>query len=81
LWQTKVILTKSPQNIDAITATKDFDMLVKSKKEIITDKKSVIKKFFNNKLLIKFGKCRKENTKLSQVKNPNNSPSYIMLLV
>lgn len=75
------MLTRSPQNIDAITATKDFDILVRSKKEVITDKKSVIKKFFNNKFLIKFGRCRKEKTKLSQVKSPNNSPSYMIFLV
>lgn len=81
LYRISVILTSRPQTIAAITATNDLDMLVNSKNEITTEMKSVIKKFFSNSFFIILGKCIKEKTKLSQVKNPSNSPSYIMLLV
>lgn len=48
--------TSSPQNIDAITATKDLDILVSKKKEVNTERMSVIRKFFNNKTFIILGK-------------------------
>jgi hypothetical protein len=58
-----VILTRSPHNIAAITATIDLEMPVKRKKEIITDKQSVRNGFLNKNLFTTVGKCRKEKTK------------------
>lgn len=41
LYIIKDILTNNPQNIEAITATKDLDILVKRKKDVNTDSMSV----------------------------------------
>lgn len=71
--------TSNPQNIDAITATKDLLILVSNKKEVNTERMSVTTKFFKSNLFITLGKCRNEKTKLSQVKNPNNNPSYTLI--
>ena len=69
-----------PQNIEAITATIDFEILVNKKNEVITESISVIKKFLRSSLFTKEGKCTNDITKLSQVKKPNNNPSYMLLL-
>lgn len=79
LYIIKVILTNKPQNIEAITATKDLDILVNKRKEVKTDKKSVKTKCLSKNLFIKLGKCLKDNKKLNQVKNPKNNPSYILV--
>lgn len=42
--------------MDAITATKDLDILVSKKKEVNTERISVIRKFFNSNLFIILGK-------------------------
>ena len=79
LYIIKVILTNKPQNMEAITATKDLDILVNNKKEVKTERKSVKTKCFSRNLFIKLGKCLKESKKLSHVRNPNNNPSYILI--
>ena len=57
------MLTNNPQSIAAITATIDFEIPVKRKKEIITDKQSVRNGFLNKRFFILVGKCKKEKTK------------------
>ena len=57
------MLTNNPHSIAAITATIDFDIPVRRKKEIITDRQSVRNGFLNKSCLILVGKCKKEKTK------------------
>jgi len=63
-----------------MTATKDLEILVSNKKEVNTDSMSVKRKLVSKNFFTIFGKCKKEKTKLSQVKRPNNNPSYILFL-
>jgi len=53
---TKVTFTNRPQSIAAVTATIDFDIPVRRKKEIKTDKQSVKNGFLSKKTLIFSGK-------------------------
>ena len=52
LWTTKVTFTSNPQNIEAITVTKDLDILVSRKKEVNMEIMSVTTKFFNSKFFM-----------------------------
>ena len=52
LWITKVTFTSNPQNIEAITVTKDLDILVSRKKEVNMEIMSVTTKFFNSKFFM-----------------------------
>ena len=56
LYIIKLKLTNNPQNIEAITATKDLDILVNKKKDVNTDSMSVKTKCFNKKNFIILGK-------------------------
>ena len=65
--------------MDAATATRDLDILVNKKKEVNTERISVMTKFFKSKVFMNLGKWINENIKLSHVKNPKMSPSYILI--
>jgi len=52
----RVKLTNNPHTIEAITATIDLLILVKSANEITTLNKSVKKKFLRSKYFMTFGK-------------------------